>query len=254
MLAVERIRLIQCALQEEKQVSVSALSARFQVSKETIRRDLEKITKTDPTIVRVHGGAYKAEVFDSEMPVQLRETLSVDRKKAIADNCIPLIHVNDTIMLDCSTTALYLAMLIRQRGFSVTVITNSLRIVEVLQDCDQIKLILVGGLFRKNTQSFIGYDATAMLARYHADRCFISCTGIDVKFGVTDNSEYESHVRQTMMQCSKERFLLADAYKFGRSFLSKMAVPSDFDAIISDVQPSSEWLVHLEALHTRLIC
>ncbi|MCI8478072.1 MAG: DeoR/GlpR transcriptional regulator [Oscillospiraceae bacterium] len=253
MLAVERIRLIQEVIQEEKQVSVSSLSNRFQVSEETIRRDLEKITKSDPTIVRVHGGAYKAGVFDSEMPVQLRETLSVDRKKTIANACISLIHVNDSLMLDCSTTALYLAMLIRQRGYSVTVITNSLRIIEVLQDCDQIKLILLGGNFRRNTQSFIGYDTTHALEQYRADRCFISCTGIHLTFGVTDNSENESQVRQMMMQNSKERFLLVDTYKFGRSYLSCLADPSEFDAVITDVKPDSDWITYFDATHTRLI-
>lgn len=254
MLAVERMHLIQCALQEEKQVSVSTLSSRFQVSEETIRRDLEKLSNSDPTIVRVYGGAYKAWVTDSEMPVQVRETLSVDRKKAIANACFSLIRVNDIIMLDCSTTALYLAMLIRQQGYGVTVLTNSLRIVEVLRECEQIKLIVLGGNFRKNTQSLIGYDTTDMLSHYRADQCFISCTGIHMEFGITDNNENECKVRQAMIHNSKERYLLADTYKFGRSYLSKMAAPGDFDAIVTDVAPSPDWLKFLEAARTRIIC
>lgn len=253
MLAVERMHLIQCALLEEKQVSVSELSLRFNVSEETIRRDLDKLTQSDPTVVRVHGGAYKAWVYDSEMPVQLRETLSVDRKQAIANACIFLIHVNDIIMLDCSTTALYLAMLIRQQGHGVTVITNSLRIVEVLQECEQIKLIVLGGNFRKNTQSLIGYETTEILSHYRADLCFVSCTGIHMEFGITDNNENESQVRQAMIKNSKERFLLVDTYKFGRSYLSRVANPGDFDAIITDVKPTDDWLEYFEKNHIRLV-
>lgn len=253
MLAVERMRQIQCALEEEKQVSVSALSARFQVSEETIRRDLEKITKNDPTIVRVHGGAYKAGVFDSEMPVQLRETLSVDRKKTIANSCIPLIHVNDTIMLDCSTTALHLAMVIRQMRYGLTIITNSLRIIEVLRDCEEIKLIMLGGDFRNTTMSFVGYETTKMLSHFRAERCFISCTGLHMEYGITDNSENEVQVRRMMMDNAKERFLLADAFKFGRSFLSVLGEPEEFSAVVTDVKPSEEWLSYFRQHHTRLI-
>ena len=218
-----------------------------------MRRDLEKMTKLDPTIVRVHGGAYKTGVFDSEMPVQLRETLSVERKKTIADNCVPFLRVNDTVMLDCSTTALYLAMAIRQLGCSLTVITNSIRVIEVLQDCEQMKLIMIGGDFRHTTQSFVGYEATNMLSHFRADRCFISCTGIHMEFGITDNSENEVQVRQMMMRNSRERFLLVDAFKFGRSFLSQLAEPSEFDTVITDAVPSPEWLTYFQSNHTRLI-
>lgn len=254
MLAVERMKVIRQSLAQEDCVSVSALSARLSVSEETIRRDLEKLSRSDATIMRVHGGAYKVGVFDREMPIRLRETLSVDQKKQIAQYAYRLIRINDTIMVDCSTTALYLARLIKQSGTSLTVITNSLRVIEEFEDCDFIKLVCVGGTFRKNTQSFIGYTATKTLAEYHADKCFVSCTGLNLEHGVTDNSENEAEVRSLMLQRSREKYLLVDRRKLGRSFMKNIVNLDGLDAVIIENEPEPEWVDHFEKNGVRLIC
>lgn len=248
------MKIIRQSLAQENCVSVSSLSARLSVSEETIRRDLEKLSKNDATVIRVHGGAYKVGVFDREMPIRLRETLSVDQKKQIAQYAYGLIHVNDTIMVDCSTTALYLARLIKQSGTSLTVITNSLRVIEEFEDCDFIKLICVGGTFRKNTQSFIGYAATNTLAEYHADKCFVSCTGLNLEHGITDNNENEAEVRALMLQRSREKHLLVDRRKLGRSFMKNIATMASLDAVILESEPGPEWVEYFEKNGVRMIC
>ncbi len=254
MLAVERIQNIRQMLTLQEFVSVSALSNKFHVSEETIRRDLEKIGAQDPTIVRTHGGAYKTGVFDREVPVPLRETLSVAQKSQIARLCMPHISINDTIMLDSSTTALYVAKQIKQEGLSLTVITNALRVLEELGEMDNIRLISIGGAFRKNTQSFIGYQATGSLAALHADKCFISCSGLHKSQGITDMDESEGEVRAAMAKNASRVFMVADEKKFGRSYPYRFITLEQVDALVTEAKLPEEWRRHVAHQGTDLIC
>ncbi|MEL7609549.1 MAG: DeoR/GlpR family DNA-binding transcription regulator [Bacillota bacterium] len=254
MLAAERKKLVQQMLSLNEWVSINALSAKFSVSEETIRRDLEQISKLDPSIVRVHGGAYKIGVRDREAPLSLRKTLSVAQKQRIAQLCYPLIKANDTVMMDCSTTALYAARLIKQNGLGVTIITNSLGIAEEFAQSDQVRLICVGGVLRKNTQSLIGGVATKNLGCLNADKCVVSCTGISMEFGITDNNQDEAEVRALMIRNSREPYLVADERKFGKSFVSRFVDFSELTAIITEKYPSEEWQRFLSARGVSLIC
>lgn len=254
MLAAERIKNIRQILNLMEYASVSALSAQFEVSEETIRRDLEKIGAQDPTIQRIHGGAYKTGVFDREVPVPLRETLSVAQKTQIARLCMTFIASNDTIMLDSSTTALYIAKQIRQEGVGLTVITNSLRVLEELREADNMRVISLGGVYRKNAQSYIGYQTTGALAAFHADKCFISCNGLHLSQGITDMDENEGEVRAAMAKNASRVFLVADEKKFGRSYPYRCIGFSAVDALVTEAKLDEEWRAYIAGQGTELVC
>ena len=128
MLAAKRLSSIRDLLNNGDSVSVAELSRTFNVTEETIRRDLDKITKDDHAVVRVHGGAYKIKNFDREAPYALRETLLVAEKERMAQTGYTMLEEGDTIMLDSSTSALHLAQAIKRGTLKISVITNSLRI------------------------------------------------------------------------------------------------------------------------------
>jgi len=253
MLAVERLSAIERALISMDCVSVAELSNSFSVTEETIRRDLDKIVQNDPSVVRVHGGAYKIKTFDHEAPYQLREQLLVEEKERIARASFLKIQEGDTIMLDSSTTALHLAQYIKKSSLKISVITNSLRIASELSDCDHTNLIVTGGTYRPSSRSFVGYATTTMLKELHACKAFVSCSGVHQKFGLTDNNESEAQVRRLMLANSDNRFLLVDSDKFLRCKNFHIADFSGIHAFLTDRQPDGNILAALKENQVELI-
>lgn len=253
MLAVERLSSITETLNANDSVSVSDLSKAFNVTEETIRRDLEKIVKGDHTVVRVHGGAYKIKTFDHEAPYQLRETLLVEEKSRIAQASLSFIDDGDTIMLDSSTTALHLARLIKNSAMKISIITNSLSIASALAECTHINLIVTGGMYRPSSRSFVGYSTTNALEEYHAEKAFVSCSGLHEKFGLTDNDQGEAQVRRLMLNNSDQKYILVDSDKFGRCKKYRISQLGSLHAMITNAEPDENLRLALEKNNIKLI-
>lgn len=237
MLAIDRLTAIRESLITNDSVSVAELSKVFSVTEETIRRDLEKIVKDDRSVVRVHGGAYKIKTFDLEAPYELREIMLVEEKARIAQKSFTMLEESDTIMLDSSTTALHLAKVIKQSTLKLSIITNSLQIAMELSDCGHTNLIMAGGSYRPSSRSFVGYSVTGMLEELHADKAFVSCSGLHERFGLTDNSESEARVRRMMLAHSDYRYLLVDSDKFGRCKSHRIANLEGIQALFTNREP-----------------
>ena len=253
MLAIDRYNSIREILSKQESVSVCDLGHLLGVSDETIRRDLDKLSQTDKSIVRVHGGAYMVKTFDKEAPFALRQSLLVEQKERIARRAFSFIEDGDILMLDCSTTTLHLAHLLREAtDKKLMVMTNALGVVQELSDCGHIKLLCVGGVLRAISHSFVGYSATSILNEYRADKAFLSCSGIHERFGVTDNSEEEAQVRRAMLQNSQQRYLLIDSEKFGRYKSNRITELCDVDEIITDEPLSRAWRSLLTKAEVRL--
>ena len=114
MLAITRKQAIKKLLQEQKSVTISDLSVRLNVTKETIRRDLRAMEKNQE-LIRTHGGAYILEGVQNDLDVTTRQTLRIPEKEIIAQKCDTLIQPSDIIFLDSSTTSWYIARKIVNR-------------------------------------------------------------------------------------------------------------------------------------------
>ena len=242
MLAIDRFNAIKEILSKQESASVTELGRAFGVSDETIRRDLDKLSQTEKSIVRVHGGAYMVKTFDKEAPFAVRRSLLVEQKERIAARAFSLIEDGDMLMLDSSTTTLHLAHMLKSSpDKKLVVITNALGVVQELSDCPHIRLLCIGGVLRQTSLSFVGYTATAMLGEYRANKAFVSCSGIHERFGITDNSEEEAQVRRAMLQNSERRYLLIDSEKFGRYKSNRIVELSDVDEVITDEPLGKSW-------------
>lgn len=153
MLAVERRACIKETIQEQKSVAVSDLARRFDVTEETIRRDL-KVLEAQGVLTRTYGGAFIQGGAINEVDVTLRETSYVEAKRQIAAQCLQLIRNGDSIFLDSSTTALEIARAIRD--MRLTVLTNSLLIADVLSHSESIRLQVIGGVLQPQSMSSWG--------------------------------------------------------------------------------------------------
>ena len=239
MLAVERTQYIMDALKEKKVVMVGDLSKEMNVSEETIRRDLEKVEKQG-LICRVHGGAYLKEGYGNETPITVREKIYQKEKAEIATCCVALIEDQDSIILDCSTTAVYIAKELVHSNKKVTVITNSLSVATELSRSESVRLIMLGGELRPSTNSFCGRITENSLKDYFADKAFISSAGISLQAGVSDYTQEEASIRKKMISRSKVCYFAADVTKIERSAVNKVADLSEVDCLIVNLPIQTE--------------
>lgn len=246
MLAVERRKLILNKLQEEKHVVVSELSRQFSVSEETIRRDLERFEKEE-LVTKSYGGAVLREGVGVEMPFKVRKKRNVLGKRIIGEIIADSISDGDHILLDPSTTALFVVKALRSVGKkNITIITNS---VEVLMECaeyDGWEVISTGGTMQAEKFALVGPKAIEGIADFHADKAIISCRGIDMKKGLTDTNIMFSQVKQTMLDNAAERILAVDGSKFDQVCFSRICALSDIDTVVTDVTPSEAWAGYLK--------
>lgn len=240
MLAIERRQRIINIIQDKKKVLVQQLASEFSVTEETIRRDLEKL-EDQGILKRTYGGAVISEGTNSDMPLFIREVTNKEGKMKIAEKVANEIQEGETLMLDSSSTAFYVAKCLKESGKSVTLITNSLRIASEMQDISGINLILAGGNFRTSAKSFVGKWAESIIKNYYVNKAILCCKGMDINRGVMDSNEQEAEVKKMMAKCSDEVFLIVDNVKFNRSSFVKIMDFKDIDYIYTDNELSEEW-------------
>lgn len=147
MLAIERRSEILTKLQQEGKVLVNDLSKLYQVTEETIRRDLEKL-EVEGIVRKTYGGAVLVETLNVDLPYYVRKQTNVQSKENIASKIAELIQDGDHIMLDASSTAVYVIKRIKQLK-NITIITNSIEILLELADVTGWKVFSTGGTMKK---------------------------------------------------------------------------------------------------------
>jgi DeoR/GlpR family transcriptional regulator of sugar metabolism len=251
MLAIERRRKIISLLEESNSVLVLELSKTFNVTEETIRRDLEKLEK-EGLLKRTHGGAVISDNINLELPLKVREVTNIEGKRAIGIKVSEYINDGDTIMLDSSTTALQVAQKIKDKR-KITVITNSINVVTELSTSKDCKVISTGGILRENSMSFVGHMTEDSIKNYNVDIAVIACKGIDMNRGITESNEMEAEVKKAMVEAAEKVFLLADYTKFNKISFLKMLKLDKVDTIFTDKPLGEEWESFLQNKNIKLV-
>lgn len=251
MLAPERRNQILNLVIQKKSVLVKDLSMMFDVTGETIRKDLAVLEK-EGKILKTYGGAYVCDGVQNEIPITLRESLYTDEKKAIGAVYASLVQNGDTVSLDGSTTCLHIAKNLIDRT-DVTVLTNSLRIADVFSDCPNIRLILSGGELNQEIQCFVNHGSEEMLSRYFVDKCFVSCRGIHMQTGITDGSESNGRIRRIMLEHAKQKYLVVDSTKIDLINFYRIGTFDLVDAMVIDRLDSTNWKNFIYEKGIRLI-
>lgn len=246
MLAIERRNQILERLQIEKRVVVSELSQIYGVSEETIRRDLEKL-ENDGLVIKSYGGAVLNEHSIFDMPFNIRKNQKITEKQMIAGLAADLVRDGEAVMLDASSTAVYVAKAMKKRK-KLTVITNSVEIVVELFDMPEWTVISTGGVSRERSFALVGSRADQTIRSYHVDKAFISCKGLDLEYGITDSDEQDANCKRLMLQAAKERILVADGSKFGETAFTKVEDLTMIDRVVTDQKPSPEWMHTFEQM------
>jgi len=229
-LAPERQKRVLEIIRQRNAVRVDELCEALSVSPATIRRDLE-ILEGDGAVRRVHGGAVDGHARLDEPLFDDKTGLAGEEKRLIARRALSRIREGDTIYLDGGSTVLELARLLRDRG-DITVVTNSLRAATELAASGP-RLILLGGEFRRRSQTVVGSMTRSLLETIYLDIAFMGTIGI-TEAGLTTTDPNEAYTKQLVMTRSQQVVLLADSTKIGKVSFAHAGNPGDIGVMITD--------------------
>lgn len=249
--ALERQRKIEQLVNEKGIVKVTELSGHFGVTEATIRHDLAKL-QAENRIIRKHGAAVSIRFMQSE-PGEMtgalgygtvvreaavaqfpeRMMMYAREKEEIAREAVGLIEPYDRIVMDASSTTFYVARLLPP-DLPVTVLTHSLQVMLELQKKPKVEVIATGGILSRDTQSLIGPLSERTIGRYNVNKAFISCMGIDFRYGITEQSELQMLVKRKMIEMAEKVYLLADHSKFGSKNFTYLADFDQIELIVTD--------------------
>ncbi len=251
MFALERQKRILELLNQNGSVSVSKLSAEFSITEETVRRDLEKLEKQEQ-LLRTHGGAVPIDSGAYELSLEKRKNTNTDVKEKLAKIAVEHVFPGDTVFLDASTTTFFMARELKKMK-NITIVTNSLRVINELSSQSDIKVIAVGG-YVSNNQSFVGSMAESIIEEnYYANKMFFSSKGVTLDGGVLESNEQECAIKQKMIKNSDEIYYLCDKSKLGRIGFSKLVTIERLDYFVTDGDFDDKWTKAFEDMEVKIL-
>ncbi len=235
-------------------VSVSELAEMFGVSPFTIRRDIDYLAQ-GRLLAKVKGGAQRIETPSqfSEARLVNRMQINLAQKEKIARKAVEFIHAGDTIFLDGSSTIACLARTIAQVCRNITVVTNSVLISLELSEASDIRLIGLGGIFDRDTFSFVGFDADLPAESFYVDKAFFSCAGFVPDQGTYENAAFNRNIKLLVAQRAAKVFLLIDSGKFGKRALTRVLDTNMIHSIITDKIEDPKIMEEIKASKTSLV-
>jgi len=239
MLAAERRNEILDMLKEEGRVIVGELSKKYEVTEETIRRDLEKLEQ-EGVAERTYGGAVMKMNEKEELPFLVRKRTNVEAKKRIAVKICDYINDGDRIMLDASTTALFIAKQLKPKK-NITIITNSIEILLELSNMKDWKVLSTGGSLRTGALSLVGHQAERMIDNFHVDKVIMSCKGVDLLHGFSDSNEADAEIKKRMLIAADYRIMAVDGAKFDHRAFTRIVGINGIDMVATDAHLREEW-------------
>lgn len=232
MYAEERRQAMADLARREGRVEVTGLAERFDVTPETVRRDLTDLEHRG-ILRRVHGGAISLERIRTEPAVDEKASRMADEKRKIARRALDLVPPGGTILLDAGTTTLTLARELPTE-IELTVVTNDVSIVLALAGHPNVNLLLIGGRVRKNVLANVDDWALHVLDGLSVDVAFLATNGVSVSRGLSTPDVAEAAVKRAMIAAGRQVVLLADRTKVSDEHLVRFAEPTDIDIFVTD--------------------
>ncbi|MDD6318512.1 MAG: DeoR/GlpR family DNA-binding transcription regulator [Succinatimonas hippei] len=234
----ERLEQIRNILKKTKSVSLNQLCNDFKVSKNTIRRDVDELEKKGE-IVKFYGGIRLPDISSEPLPIDDRMIAHAEAKRIVAKKAAEQVRSGDIVYIDSGSTTVYMPQFLKDTQ-DITIISNSFRVIEEAVHY-RLNLIVLGGMLYLPSESFIITDASDVLRRYNITKAFMASSGVSFHNGATNASPLETSIKQAVMRENTIRYLLIDSSKFGRNALMTYSNLTDFQYVISEVDPPAEY-------------
>ncbi|MBP3588503.1 MAG: DeoR/GlpR transcriptional regulator [Clostridia bacterium] len=245
MLAIERKNEILNKLRAEQRVLVSELAVHYGVTEETIRRDLDKLEK-EGYATKTYGGAIWGNSTKTDLSHTIRNKTNVEAKNAIAALVSQMVQDGDHLMLDDSSTALYIAKQLKEKK-DLTIVTYSVEILVELAGIEGWTIVSTGGKLKPDSMAFTGHQVAEILSKYHVDKAILSCKGLDRDAGMTDSAESHAVSKRTMIHNAKHVILSLDDTKLDKISFVQVVPLEQIDTVVTSKKPSEEWLSAFQA-------
>ena len=234
-------------VEERGRARVTELADRFGVSTVTVRKDLDVLADRG-RVIRTHGGAIAPRVRRQDLTYEVRDQMQREEKSAIGAVAASRVHDGESILVDASTTGLYLARELMHRGAgqSLTIVTNSIRIASELAIRPDISVLLMGGRVRGRSLSLVGQLGDAVLGRVNVQKAFLGAAGLTLEEGLTETTEEEAQIKRAMVQAVREVYAIIDSSKWGRVAAATFCQPEDLTGVITDSGAPDEMIAQLE--------
>ncbi|KRF67530.1 transcriptional regulator [Bacillus sp. Soil768D1] len=250
MLPLERQKKIIELLTIKKVMKIAELTEELKVSIETLRRDLNFLTKQGK-IEKIYGGVKLVKSQFGESTIDERMFSQLKEKEMIAQKCSEYINDGDCIYIDSGSTTYQIAKYIKQKK-KLTVITSSIPVVNELINSD-IELLIIGGKVRQNEQSIVAFDYLFNFSELNISKAFICASGITIEKGISDYNLDEANTRKKIIDLSKEVYVAADSTKFGKDVTIGIASLDKIDYIITDHHLHKDFINTYKEMNTNLI-
>jgi len=228
----ERRAQIMKRLLERGRVDVGELADEFDVTSETIRRDLTELQR-QRLVRRVHGGAVPWRGSMLVPKLDVREGHNVEEKRRIARAAVSEVPQSGSLIIDSGSTALHLVdALDRERD--LTVITNQIPIIRALATTERPNVVVLGGALRRRTMAFVDETGVDTLRDITVDVAFIGCDGMSPEHGFTTPYREEVAIKRAMMAAARRVVMMFDHSKVGNEQLFRFAGIDEVDTIYAD--------------------
>jgi len=248
----ERIEKIEEYIYKNKTVTLNQLCEIFNVSKNTIRRDIDEIV-SNSSIKKIYGGV-SAPIGKELSSFNDRNVQNISSKKRIGAFASTLISDGDIIFIDSGTTTRHMFEGIKNKN-NLTILTNNLELINSAIPYDGLRIISLSGTLNRKTMSFTGPSAADVLQNYNITKAFMASTGISMLSGATNASLEECVIKKAVIARSKTKYLLIDRSKFDVTALMTFCSLELIDGIITDAKPPQAYIDYFaENGHMLHIC
>jgi len=234
MYAEERQQATAQLVADRGRVSVNQIAEQFDVTTETVRRDLSALERIG-LVRRVHGGAVPASALAViEAGLGERDRSNTEAKDRIADAALDLLPATDgTVLIDAGSTTGRLARQL-PRDLRVTVVTHAVPVAARLAGSPNVDLHLLPGRVRPTTQAAVGADTVVALDRIRADVAFLGTNGLSIGHGLSTPDRDEAATKRAMVAAARRVVCLADSSKIGAEAPIRFAELSEVDVLVTD--------------------
>ena len=231
MYAEERREEIATLVRRQGRGDVVDLAERFEVTPETVRRDLTDLERRG-VLRRVHGGAIPIERFRAEPAIAEKTASMAEEKRRIAAAALSFVPEHGSVLLDAGTTTLALAQVFPDRD--LTAFTNALPVGLELASRRNVQLYVVGGRVRGRTLAHVDDWALRQLADLRVDVAFVGTNGLSVERGLSTPDPAEAAVKRAMCGSAQQVVVVADHSKIGEEAAVRFATIQEVDALVTD--------------------
>jgi len=237
-------------LERMGRLSVAQICEQFNISEATARRDLETLSEQG-LVQRVHGGAILGRQAAPEEPILRRSHEQEEEKERIGRATAALVQDGETVFLGSGTTVLQVAQHLVTRN--ITVITNSLPVINLMSEKENISLIALGGMLRDSELSFIGHITEQALYEVRADKVIIGIRAISLEQGLTNDYLPETLTDRAILNAGRETIIVADHTKCGVMSTAFVAPLTAMHTLVTDDRTDTGFIEALRSQGVEVI-